>query len=183
MTQQPSKEFNSMALGMVARVAVSGLLDTLLLWEFSRTGVIEGEIALLYGMALVIVNGIFYLIIRSGVNRRYKCPTKMVAALLLQSAFMIVAPHVGYLFLINFFIIYSFSVLGLSTFWYVVGWLIGALALVLAFSVTGRHLSFPVATNFCQFLVCLSFILTLGRCTYLANMLSRMQCKMTEKNQ
>ncbi|MFJ2988079.1 GGDEF domain-containing protein [Collimonas sp. NPDC087041] len=187
MTQQRSKEFNAMALGMVARVALSGLLDTLLLWGFSRAGVIEPEIALLYGMVVVIINGIFYLLIRSGVNRRYKYPSmmfpQMVTALLMQTAFMIMAPHVGYLFLINFFIIYGFGVLGLSTFWYVVSWLIGSLALVLAFSVTGSHLSFPVATNFSQLLVCLSFILTLGRCIYLANMLSRMQRKMTEKNQ
>ncbi len=91
-------------------------------------------------MAVVIVNGIFYLIIRSGVNRRYKYPNMMFP----QTAFMIIAPHVGHLFLINqFFIIY------------VVDWLIGLLALVLA------------------------FILALGRCTYLANMLNRIQRKMT----
>ncbi|AEK64115.1 GGDEF domain-containing protein [Collimonas fungivorans] len=187
MKQQRRKEMNAMALGMLGRVALSGLLDAMLLWGFARAGVVRPEIALLYAMVVVLVNGVYYLLIRSGVNRRYKDPgltfAQVVTALLLQTCFLILAPQVGYLFLINFFVIYGFGVLGLSTFWYVVSWLIGSLALVLAFSVAGAHLSFPVASNFSQLLVCLSFILTLGRCIYLTNMLSRMQRKIMEKNQ
>ncbi len=72
MTPQPSKEFNAMALGMVPGVAVSGLLDTLLLWEFSRAGVIEGGMVLLYGVAVGDRQRYLLLIIRSGVNLRYK---------------------------------------------------------------------------------------------------------------
>ncbi|WP_211467689.1 GGDEF domain-containing protein [Collimonas silvisoli] len=187
MKQQRRKEINAMALGMLGRVALSGLLDAMLLWGFAHAGVIQPEIALLYGIAVVVVNGIYYLMIRSGFNRRYKDPgltfAQVVSALLLQTGFLILAPQVGYLFLINFFVIYGFGVLGLSTFWYVVSWLIGSLALVLAFGLAGSHLQLPVASNFSQLLVCLSFILTLGRCIYLTNMLSRMQRKIMEKNQ
>lgn len=187
MKAQRRKEINAMALGMLGRVALSGLLDAMLLWGFARAGVIQPEVALLYGMAVVVIIGIYYLLIRSGLSRRYKDPAltfaQVVTALLLQTGFVILAPQVGYLFLINFFVIYGFGVLGLSTFWYVVSWLIGSLALVLAFSVAGAHLRFPVASNVSQLLVCLSFILTLGRCIYLTNMLSRMQRKITEKNQ
>jgi diguanylate cyclase (GGDEF)-like protein len=187
MKAQRRKEMNAMALGMLGRVALSGLLDAMLLWGFAHAGVIRPDIALLYAMVVVVVNGVYYLLIRSGFNRRYKDPgltfAQVVTALLLQTGFLILAPQVGYLFLINFFVIYGFGVLGLSTFWYVVSWLIGSLALVLAFGLAGSHLSFPVASNFSQLLVCLSFILTLGRCIYLTNMLSRMQRKIMEKNQ
>jgi len=187
MKAQRRKEMNAMALGMLGRVALSGLLDAMLLWGFASAGVIRPDIALLYAMVVVVVNGVYYLLIRSGFNRRYKDPgltfAQVVTALLLQTGFLILAPQVGYLFLINFFVIYGFGVLGLSTFWYVVSWLIGSLALVLAFGLAGSHLSFPVSNNFSQLLVCLSFILTLGRCIYLTNMLSRMQRKIMEKNQ
>ena len=176
-----------MALGMLGRVALSGVLDALLLWGFVHAGVIQSDIALFYGMAVVTVTLVFYLLIRSGYQRRSKDPgltfPQVVTALLMQTGFLILAPQVGYLFLINFFVIYAFGALGLSTFWNAVSWLIGSLALVLAFSLSSSHLQFPVSNNLSQLLVCLSFILTLGRCIYLANMMSRMQRKITEQNQ
>lgn len=187
MKSQQRKETNAMTLAMLGRVALSGLLDVFLLLGFVRTGVIGLEIALLYGSAVVVVNGIYYLLIGSGVSRRFKHPgmpfPQVVTAMLMQTGFLILAPQVGYLFLINFFIIYALAVMGLRTFWYVVSWLTGSLALVLAFSLMGSHLSFPVTDNFSQLLVCLSFILALGRCIYLMNKLSRMQRKIVEKNQ
>ncbi|AMP07695.1 GGDEF domain-containing protein [Collimonas pratensis] len=187
MKAQRRKEMNAMALGMLGRVALSGVLDALLLWGFVHAGVIQSDIALFYGMAVVVVTLVFYLLIRSGFQRRSKDPgltfPQVVAALLMQTGFLILAPQVGYLFLINFFVIYAFGALGLSTFWNAVSWLIGSLALVLAFSLSSAHLQFPVSNNLSQLLVCLSFILTLGRCIYLANMMSRMQRKITEQNQ
>lgn len=187
MKAQRRKEMNAMALGMLGRVALSGVLDALLLWGFVVAGVIEAEIALLYGVVVVMVTLVFYLLIRSGYQRRSKDPgltfPQVVTALLMQTGFMTLAPQVGYLFLINFFVIYAFGALGLSTFWNAVSWLIGSLALVLAFSLSGSHLQFPVSNNLSQLLVCLSFIMTLGRCIYLANMMSRMQRKITEQNQ
>ncbi|PFH09600.1 diguanylate cyclase (GGDEF)-like protein [Collimonas sp. PA-H2] len=187
MKAQRRKEMNAMALGMLGRVALSGLLDALLLSGFVLAGVIPADIALFYGVAVVLVTLVFYLLIRSGFRRRSKDPgltfPQVVTALLMQTGFLILAPQVGYLFLINFFVIYAFGALGLSTFWNAVSWLIGSLALVLAFSVSGSHLQFPVANNLSQLLVCLSFIMTLGRCIYLANMMSRMQRKITEQNQ
>ncbi|MEO6918360.1 MAG: GGDEF domain-containing protein [Collimonas sp.] len=186
MKAQRRKEVNAMALGMLGRVALSGVVDALLLWGFAHAGVIQPEIALLYGMAVVVVTVIFYMLIRSGYQRRSKDPgltfPQVAMALLMQTGFLILAPQVGYLFLINFFVIYAFGALGLSTFWNVASWLIGSLGLVLAFSLVGSHLQFPVGSNLSQLLVCLSFILTLGRCIYLANMLSRMQRKITEQN-
>lgn len=187
MKEQRRKEMNAMAFGMLGRVALSGVLDVLLLCGFAYAGVIQPDIALLYGMAVIVVSGIFYLLLRSGYKRRSKDPgltfPQVVTALLVQTGFLILAPQVGYLFLINFFVIYAFGALGLSTFWNVVSWLIGSLGLVLAFSLIGWHLQFPVGSNLGQLLVCLSFILTLGRCIYLANMMSRMQRKITEQNQ
>lgn len=187
MKAQRRKEMNAMALGMLGRVALSGVLDALLLWGFVHAGVIQSDIALFYGMAVVAVTLVFYLLIRSGYQRRSKDPgltfPQVVTALLMQTGFLILAPQVGYLFLINFFVIYAFGALGLSTFWNAVSWLIGSLALVLAFSLSSSHLQFPVSNNLSQLLVCLSFILTLGRCIYLANMMSRMQRKITEQNQ
>jgi diguanylate cyclase (GGDEF)-like protein len=187
MKAQRRKEMNAMALGMLGRVALSGVLDALLLWGFVHAGVIQSDIALFYGMAVVVVTLVFYLLIRSGYQRRSKDPgltfPQVVTALLMQTGFLILAPQVGYLFLINFFVIYAFGALGLSTFWNAVSWLIGSLALVLAFSLSSSHLQFPVSNNLSQLLVCLSFIMTLGRCIYLANMMSRMQRKITEQNQ
>ncbi|WP_211442590.1 GGDEF domain-containing protein [Collimonas humicola] len=187
MKAQRRKEMNAMALGMLGRVALSGLLDALLLSGFVLAGVIPADIALFYGVAVALVTLLFYLLIRGGYRRRSKDPgltfPQVVTALLMQTGFLILAPQVGYLFLINFFVIYAFGALGLSTFWNAVSWLIGSLALVLAFSVSGSHLRFPVASNLSQLLVCLSFIMTLGRCIYLANMMSRMQRKITEQNQ
>jgi diguanylate cyclase (GGDEF)-like protein len=187
MRAQRRKEMHVMALSMLGRGVLSSLLDVLLLWGFARAGVIEAEIALLYGMAVAAVCGVYYLLLRSSLNRRHKDPSRtfqlVVTVLLMQTGFLILAPQVGYLFLINFFIVYGFGALGLSTFWYAISWLIGSLALVLAFSLAGSHLGFPVASNFSQLLVCLSFILTLGRCIYLTNMLGAMQRKIIQKNQ
>ncbi|MFC5473175.1 GGDEF domain-containing protein [Paraherbaspirillum soli] len=186
MKQQRREKINLLTLRMLGRVATSGLLDVLLLCGFVHAGVIHSHIALLYGASVVGINGFFYLLVKSGLNRRFKDPSmtfwQLVTAVLQQAGFVILAPQVGYLFLINLFLVYTCGALGLSTFLYVISWLVGSLALLLAFGLAGTHLSLPVATYFSQLLVCATFILTLGRSIYLTNMLSRIRRRITVKN-
>ena len=186
MEQQRRKKINIQAQYMLGRVTLSGLIDASLLWGFAYTELIDGYVALLYATCVIVINGGFYVAIRYDLNHRCKDPgmtfLQLLVAVGMQTGFIILAPGVGYLFLINFFIVYAFAVLSLSTFWYAIGWLIGSLCLVFAFNMVDAPLCFPLTNNINQLLVCLSFILALGRCIYLANLLGRIRRKLIEKN-
>ncbi|MDY7546004.1 diguanylate cyclase [Glaciimonas sp. CA11.2] len=171
---------------MLYWVTFSYVLDTLLLSAFAAIDVLAAPLILMYGAMAVLINGIFYLLIKSGYNRRLKDPTMTLAQLMVaafgQIGFVILVPEVGYLFLINLFTVYVFGVATLSTLRYVFSWIIGALGLAVAFYLVGSRLGLPVGTSQSLFLVYLSFTLTLGRCVFIADYLTRLGKRLSKKN-
>ncbi len=168
-------------------VLLSCTFDTLLLAGFAHEGLINGRIAVLYGALSLFFNGVYYVLIKSGFNRRFKDPSmtflQLMTAALMQVGFLVIAPEVGYLFLINLFAVYAFGMLRLTAGWYLASWLLGALALSIPFHLVGVEIAFPITGHITKILVYLSFILTLGRCMVIANMLGNIRRGLADKNQ
>ncbi|MDP5007735.1 MAG: GGDEF domain-containing protein [Glaciimonas sp.] len=186
MTPERLNKSNVLTLHMLAWVLLSCGFDALLLAGFAHEGLIAGRIVWLYVVLSLALNGTYYLFIKSGFNSKLKDPSmtflQLVVAALMQIGFLILAPEVGYLFLINLFAVYAFGMLRLTTGWYLVSWLIGAFALGFAFQLVGIEIGLPITDSVTKILVYLSFILVLARCMVIANMLSRMRQRLSSKN-
>ncbi|QRX84279.1 GGDEF domain-containing protein [Glaciimonas sp. PAMC28666] len=177
---------NSITCRMLYWVTLSYALDTLLLSLFARNNVLPMSVTMMYAVMAIVINGGFYFLIRAGYNSRLKDPSMTLAQVLVstfgQLSFVILAPEVGYLFLINLFTVYAFGVATLSTRRYIVSWLIGAMGLAVVFYLTGARLSLPVGDSRGVMLMYLSFTLTLGRCVFIADYLTRLGRRMSKEN-
>ena len=179
-------KINALTRRMLRWVTLSYAMDTLLLAAFACLGVVPGTIVLLYGVIALVMNTCFYVMVRSGYNRTFKDPSMTFAQVLVsaigQIGFVILAPQVGYLFLINLFTVYASGVASLPSVRYFISWLIGASGLALAFYLVGSHLGLPIESAYGRVLVYLSFALTLGRCVFMADFLDRVRKRMSAKN-
>lgn len=186
MEPQRLKKINALTCRMLGWVMFSYALDTILLAAFAHLDLLPIGIVLMYGALALVVNGSYYLLIKGGFNRTLKDPgmtfLQVLVAAFGQIGFMVLAPAVGYLFLINLFTVYAFGVVALPTFRYLMSWLIGASALGVAFYFVGPRLGLPVGSQGTLLLVYLSFILTLGRCAHIADFLGRSRHRMSAKN-
>jgi len=171
---------------MLRVVVLSYAVDFLLLIGLSYEGWISGVTVGIYGIAALLQNLLFYLMIKAGLNRSFKDPgmtvIQILFAVFLQAGFLLAAPEVGVLFLVNLFSVFMFGVLAFNARQFVFCWLVGAASTAVAFFYIGNRIGFPIETTLNQVIMWTLFMVALGKTIYLASAISTLRLKVSERN-
>jgi diguanylate cyclase len=171
---------------MLAIVASSYSVDTLLLGLFATAGTVSLAVPLVYGAAAFAICSSFFALLRSGLVTRARdanlTTVQMAAASALQLAGMAYAPNLAFFFLNVLFIIFAFGALRLTVRQSLIAVLMVSAATVSVLYGTWEQLEFPTATPFETFLVWLCYASTLGRCMYVGLYGSALRVKLHMRN-
>lgn len=171
------------ALGMVV---ISYGFDFVLLAGLAYSGSTSIPVVLAYGVAGLLQNLFFYLLVKTGVNKKFKDPSmavwQIVCGTLVQVFGMVLAPEIGIFFLVNLFNCFLFGVLALNTRQYFQVWLFGVATTGMAFFYVGDRIGFPNSSGLTQAIMWIAFLLALGKSIFLANTINVLRRKVSEKN-
>ena len=116
------------------------------------------------------VIGVFAVLSETHVNDRFDDHFLTVfqvgAHVLIQLAFLIAAPQIGYAFLNVLFLIFAVASLRMTSFQALVAWTLTAASVAPIFLLTRIPLGMPVATPTERFAALLCFVLTIGQCAF-----------------
>jgi diguanylate cyclase (GGDEF)-like protein len=181
------KKINRNTVGMFRLVVLSYAVDFLLLAGLAFEGNLSGIVVGAYGIAALFQNSLFYLLVKTGINRSFKDPgmtvEQILFAVLVQTGFLIVAPEVGVVFLVNLFSVFMFGVLAFNARQFILCWGVCAAVTAGAFFYIGDRIGFPSETALNQVIMWTLFMLALGKTIYLASVISTLRLKVSEKNQ
>jgi diguanylate cyclase (GGDEF)-like protein len=162
-----------------AMLAVSYLLDALLLWTYACAGTITPGISSTYASWGLLTLLAFVTLSETGFCDRFKDHYLVVpqAAVNLATAlaFTYVAPEVGVLFLSKLFLISDYGLLRATTRQSAVICVWTALALAGLFLLTDRPIGMPMGNMLERVATLLVFVTTLGRCIFLGVFASSMR--------
>jgi diguanylate cyclase (GGDEF)-like protein len=189
MTQRSPEtisKINRNTVGMLRTVVLSYAVDLLLLVGLAYENRISSWLVGCYGLVAILQNLFFYMLVRTGINRSFDDPgmtvSQILFAVLVQAGFLLAAPEVGVVFLVNLFSVFMFGVLGLNARQFVRCWLFGAAATAVAFAHVGGRIGFPSETWLSQTIMWTLFMLALGKTIYLASAITTLRFKLSEKN-
>lgn len=178
---------NRIAIRMLGLATLYVAMDFSLLLALFYAGMASSVIAAAFG---IIGSGLiigFYLLIKTGANRLFKDPGMAVIQIfsgaMTQIGFLIAAPDVGIIFLVNLFSTFMFGQVALNSRQFTRLWLIVAAAIAVAFFFVGDRIGFPNSTGLSRALMCILFIFTLGQSVYLAGVISNFRLKLSRNNQ
>ncbi len=170
-TFEPIRQPRRLWLRMLYLIGASYLLDSVLLGLFAMSGALAGWVPLAYAGAALAWCAVFYALMASGLSERFVdgnlTLAKLVSAVALQLAFIVLAPAAALYFVCVLFIVFAFASLRLplrEALAACVGVAL-ALALILARTPAAFHLMHDTALQ--RVLVGVSIVLTLARCTLL----------------
>jgi diguanylate cyclase (GGDEF)-like protein len=156
---------------MLGYVCISYFVDTLLLGVYAETGAISWTIApayLICGIGSVLGFGVLY---ETRLGKRFTDDflviPQAIVGLSIMLAFAWIAPHAGFLFLCNLFIVFSFSSLRASARETAVVWTVMAIGLLVLFLGGDKPIGIPLATFPDRVAAMLAFALTIGRCMFI----------------
>lgn len=116
------------------------------------------------------VIGVFAVLSETHVNDRFDDHFLTVfqvgAHVVIQLAFLIAAPQIGYAFLNVLFLIFAVASLRMTSFQALVAWTLTAAGVAPIFLLTRIPLGMPVATPTERFAALLCFVLTIGQCAF-----------------
>jgi diguanylate cyclase len=155
-------------LRMLAAIAASYALDTLLLALYAAAGTTSVHVPVLYGLAGALLCVVQLAVYLSRVGESAHDPFLtiwfVVPTAVVELAFVAIAPEVGFVFIIVLFIVYGFGALSLTLRETSILWAVTALSVAAALPSFSGRVAIPVATPAERWITALCFLLTLGRC-------------------
>jgi diguanylate cyclase (GGDEF)-like protein len=156
---------------VISAIGVSWLIDTLLIGGFALAGTVPYGIAFAYASVGLVWFGTFHLFVGRWVATRLNDPiltlSLLVSCVVVQLAFIALAPQISFYFLLVLFIIFGFGAMGLSI-------LQGGIALVATLTVVALLMRnnhavswIPHATSASRWLSFFCYAVTLARCMLL----------------
>jgi diguanylate cyclase (GGDEF)-like protein len=160
-------------------IAVSYLLDTVILLLYARAGTVPVEIAPAY-LASGLVSVALYLVLsETGFTERfadhYFIVPQLVVSVTIMLGFAYVAPQVGVMFLCMLFLVFNFSSLRSTPRQTAALWMGMALAVAGLFLLTDKPVAMPHGNHLERIATACVFVLTVGRCMFLGIFSSRMR--------
>jgi diguanylate cyclase len=149
---------------------VSYALGAAALLVYAFAGTISLFIPTTFFLCGTTVIGVFAVLSETHVNDRFDDHFLTVfqvgAHVVIQLAFLIAAPQIGYAFLNVLFLIFAVASLRMTSFQALVAWTLTAAGVAPIFLLTRIPLGMPVATPTERFAALLCFILTIGQCAF-----------------
>jgi diguanylate cyclase len=149
---------------------VSYALGAAALLVYAFAGTISLFIPTTFFLCGTTVIGVFAVLSETHVNDRFDDHFLTVfqvgAHVVIQLAFLIAAPQIGYAFLNVLFLIFAVASLRMTSFQALVAWTLTAVGVAPIFLLTRIPLGMPVATPTERFAALLCFVLTIGQCAF-----------------
>ncbi len=181
------EKINRIAIRMLGLATLYAAMDFSLLLALFYAGMASGIIVATFGIAASALLAGFYLLVKTGANRAFTDPgmavSQIFAGAMMQIGFLMAAPDVGIIFLVNLFSTFMFGLAALNLRQFIQLWLIVAATIAAAFFFVGDRIGFPNSTGLSQALMCILFIFTLGQSVYLAGVISNFRLKLFRNNQ
>lgn len=181
------EKINRIAIRMLGLATLYAAMDFSLLLVLFYAGMASGVIVATFGIAASALLAGFYLLVKTGANRAFTDPgmavSQIFAGAMMQIGFLMAAPDVGIIFLVNLFSTFMFGLVALNLRQFIQLWLIVAATIAAAFFFVGDRIGFPNSTGLSQALMCILFIFTLGQSVYLAGVISNFRLKLFRNNQ
>jgi diguanylate cyclase len=170
---QPAKPVSEGSLGtrMILAVALSYVIDGVLLTGFAITGTINPVVPLAYTAIGLLDSSIILLLrawtIKHGRDEGEFALTQVIASSSIQLLFAALVPQMAFYFFTVLFVVFGCGSLGLSRRQSAIAWIGVAGAAAIVMSAINARISIPQATPVERGLVWLCFVATLGRCILL----------------
>ena len=149
---------------------VSYALGAAALLVYAFAGTISLFVPTTFFLCGTTVIGVFAVLSETHVNDRFDdhflTVFQLGAHVVIQLAFLIAAPQIGYAFLNVLFLIFAVASLRMTSFQALVAWTLTAAGVAPIFLLTRIPLGMPVATPTERFAALLCFILTIGQCAF-----------------
>jgi diguanylate cyclase (GGDEF)-like protein len=149
---------------------VSYALGAAALLVYAFAGTISLFVPTTFFLCGTIAIGVFAVLSETHVNDRFDDHFLTVfqvgAHVVIQLAFLIAAPQIGYAFLNVLFLIFAVASLRMTSFQALVAWTLTAAGVAPIFLLTRIPLGMPVATPTERFAALLCFVLTIGQCAF-----------------
>jgi diguanylate cyclase len=149
---------------------VSYALGAAALLVYAFAGTISLFVPTTFFLCGTTVIGVFAVLSETHVNDRFDDHFLTVfqvgAHVVIQLAFLIAAPQIGYAFLNVLFLIFAVASLRMTSFQALVAWTLTAAGVAPIFLLTRIPLGMPVATPTERFAALLCFVLTIGQCAF-----------------
>jgi diguanylate cyclase len=156
---------------MYATQAASNSLVSLALLVYGYAGTVSIVIPSAYFLCSVGLVGFFVLLSEAHVNDRFEDHYLMVfqvgGNVVLQFAFLLAAPEIGYAFLGNLMLMFEFGTLRMSARQAIIAWALTATGLVPIFLLSSTPIGLPVATDIERVAAMLFSLLLIGQSAFL----------------
>jgi diguanylate cyclase (GGDEF)-like protein len=167
---QPVSE-SSLGTRMIVAVALSYVIDGVLLTGFAIAGTIDHSVPLAYTAIGLFDSAIFLLLRAWAIKHRRDngefAFAQVIGSSALQLVFAALVPQMAFYFFTVLFIVFGCASLGLSKRQAAIAWIGVAVAAAVVMSAIDARVSIPQTTPLVRGLVWLCFVATLGRCILL----------------
>jgi diguanylate cyclase len=170
---KPAKPVSEGSLGtrMILAVALSYVIDGVLLTGFAINGTINSVVPLAY-TALGLLDSSIIVLLRAWTIKQRRddsefALTQVIASSSIQLLFAALVPQMAFYFFTVLFVVFGCASLGLTKRQSVIAWIGVAGAAAIVMSAINARVSIPQATPAERGLVWLCFVATLGRCILL----------------
>ena len=170
---KPAKPVSEGSLGtkMILAVALSYLIDGILLTGFAIAGTIGTTVPMAYTAIGLLDSGIFFLLRAWAIKHRRDdsglSMAQVIGSSSIQLVFAALVPQMAFYFFTVLFIVFGCASLGLSKKQSAIAWIGVAVAAAAVMSSINAGISIPQGTALVRGLVWLCFVATLGRCILL----------------
>ena len=172
-------------LRMLAIVAGSYALDSVILFLYASAGTTTVRVPVLWALTSGLILTIFFVVFRSKLGEQADDPFltiwQMLPASAVQLAFLAAAPEVGFVFLSVLFTVFSFGVLRLRLEKAVITWAVTVVGVIVLLGPVGVPLANPFRSPAERWITALCFVMTLGRAVATGLLGSRYRERLSER--
>src|ERR1700687_714919 len=155
---------------MLVLQAASYAAGDIIIWVYAYAGTISIIIPSMFFLCGVGLTGLFYVLSEMNVGDRFNdhflTSYQAAANILMQLAFLLAAPEIGFLFLTVVFVIFGFAALRMTCREATILWVLTGFGVTTIFFFLKAPIALPMRTAPEWFAGAFSFVLTIGQCAY-----------------
>ena len=149
------------------------VVGAIILLAFSSAGTISIIIPSTYFLSGLMLTGVFFILSESHFNDRfedhYLSSFQLAGNIVLQFAFVLIAPEIGYSFLSVLFLIFGFGALRMTSREIIVAWVLTTICLTAFFLLTSVPIGMPAGATTERLAAMLVFVIGIGECTFVGH--------------
>jgi diguanylate cyclase len=156
---------------MLVLQAASYAAGDIIIWVYAYAGTISIIIPSMFFLCGVGLTGLFYVLSEMNVGDRFDdhflTSYQAAANIIMQLAFLLAAPEIGFLFLTVVFVIFGFAALRMTSREATILWVLTGFGVTTIFFFLKAPIALPMRTAPEWFAGAFSFVLTIGQCAYI----------------